>query len=61
LSTRREEEEMLPPPEERRVIDIDYFEDNTFIAYLSDGTKAHGIHSFLIERGFTFDNQYPIP
>jgi hypothetical protein len=48
LSTRREEEEeMLPPPEERRVIDIDYFEDNTFIAYLSYGTKAHGIHSFL--------------
>ncbi len=42
--------------EEKRVIDIDYFEDGSMLVYLSDGTKAHGMHSFLPERGFEYDN-----
>ncbi|MDQ3851433.1 MAG: hypothetical protein M3299_01210 [Thermoproteota archaeon] len=42
--------------EEKQVLDIQYYEDGSMLVLLSDGTKAHGSHTFTPERGFLFEN-----
>jgi hypothetical protein len=51
-----QEQIAIPPLHERRIVDMQFYDNQTLIIHLDDGTIAKGTHTFTPDRGFVFEN-----